>query len=77
MLIDTDAVQVHYERAENIVGSSTKMTVRRTEYLACVDIGNSLVTITASPRKLHIIRTIPNVASMEFVLVHHKTQQDS
>ena len=42
MLIDTDAVQVHYERAENIVGSSTKMTVRRTEYLARVDIGNSL-----------------------------------
>ena len=42
VLIDTDAVQVHYERAQNIIGSSTKMTVRRTEYLARVDIGNSL-----------------------------------
>jgi hypothetical protein len=42
MLINTDAVQVHYERAQNIIGSGTKMTLRRTEYLARVDISNSL-----------------------------------
>jgi hypothetical protein len=42
MLTHTDAVQVHYERAQNIVGSGTKMTMRRTEYLARVYISNSL-----------------------------------
>jgi hypothetical protein len=30
-MIDTDAVQVHYEQAQNIIGSSTKMTMGRTE----------------------------------------------
>ena len=42
MLIDTDAVQVHYERAQNVVGSGTQMTMRRTKYLARVNISNSL-----------------------------------
>jgi hypothetical protein len=42
MLINTDVVQVHYERAQNIVGSGTKMTMRRTEYLARINISNGL-----------------------------------
>jgi hypothetical protein len=42
VLIDTDAVQVHYEWAQNVIGSGTKMTMRRTEYLARVNISNGL-----------------------------------
>ncbi len=42
MLIDTDAVQVHYERAQNVVGSGTQMIMCRTEYLARINVGNSL-----------------------------------
>jgi hypothetical protein len=42
MLIDTDAIQVHYEQAQNIVGSSSQTTMRRMEYLTHVNISNSL-----------------------------------
>jgi hypothetical protein len=42
VLIDTDAVHVHYEWAQNIIGSGTKMTIRGTEYRARVKISNGL-----------------------------------